>query len=138
MAIVRVVVIVTVRGREELLDMIVTDNSQNSNSNGDGHGSRTMKSRNRDPRGPGLKIMTPGRHHSSDSSEHIMEINDVEMQSYTSPNERYTSSNPNVNTEQTQLSSSGNGTTNSPTLIIQKNGEVHNDRPVRNARELDF
>lgn len=186
MAIVRVVVIVTVRGPGELLDMIATDISQNSNSNGDGAwalrecfvgmvttnmapiiplfrkwlspwlgrlestsdpntkrgttgpGSRTMKSRNRDPRGPGLKIMTPGRHHSSDSSEHIMEINDVEMQPYISPNERYTSSNPELNREQTKLSSSEDGTTNSPTLIIQKNDEVHNDRPVRSARDLDF
>lgn len=67
--------------------------------------------------------MTAGRHHSSDSSEHIIEFNDVEMQSYHSPNERETSSEPMTDRKKTGKSASGNGS-RSPTLIIQRNGAI--------------
>lgn len=93
--------------------------------------------------------MTAGRHHSSDSSEHIMEINDLEMQSYHSPKGRDASSGPIVNREQTGKPASGNGST-SPTLIIQRNGEIqtpaesgneatfYRNRPDRNAQAQDL
>lgn len=94
-----------------------------------------MKSKTRDPRSPGLKLKTAGRHHSSDSSEHIIEVNDVEMQSYNSPNERDASSYATMGGEQTGKSSSGNGN-NSPTLIIQRNGEI--EASAENANEATF
>lgn len=94
--------------------------------------SRTMKSRNRDPRSPGLKLKTAGRHHSSDSSEHII---DVEMQSYSSPNERNASSDPIVDGKQAGKSSGGNGN-DSPTLIIQRNGEIQTS--AEGANEATF
>lgn len=95
----------------------------NTNPGTGATGSRTMKSRVRDSRSPGFKLMTAGRHHGSDSSEHIMEVNDVEMQSYTSPKGRGASSEPTVDKGQTGKSARGDGTS-SPTLIIQKNGEI--------------
>lgn len=95
----------------------------NTNQGTAGASSRTMKSRNRDPKSPGHKLMTAGRHHSSDSSEHIIEVNDVEMQSYNSPSERDGPSEQAVNRKPVGMSGSGNGT-RSPTLIIQRNGEI--------------
>lgn len=104
----------------------------NTNQGTGAASSRTMKSKSRDPRSPGLKLKTAGRHHSSDSSEHII---DVEMQSYNSPNERGVSSDPTVGGEQTGKSSSGNGN-NSPTLIIQRNGEIQDS--AGSANESTF
>lgn len=88
-----------------------------------GASNRTLKSRNRDPKGSGLKIKTAGRHHSSDSSEHIIEVNDVEMQSYTSPNESKAKFDRTISRKPVPTSVSGNGA-RSPTLIIQKNGDI--------------
>ena len=110
---------------------------------------RTMRSRNRDPKSPGLKLMTAGRHHSSDSSKHIMEINDVEMQSYGSPSERDIPSQYIVNRGPKGMSASGDETT-SPTLIIQRNAEIETsaepvnkatlcrDWPLRDGKVQDF
>lgn len=95
----------------------------NTNQGTGAASSRTMKSRNRDPKSPGLKLMTAGRHHSSDSSEHIIDANNVEMQSYYSPNERDAPSGLGVDRKNTGNSARGNGS-NSPTLIIQRNGET--------------
>lgn len=109
------------------------ESSSDGNTNHTGvASSRTMKSRNRDPRSPGLKLKTPGRHHSSDSSEHII---DVEMQSYNSPKERNASSDPIVDGKQAGKSSSGNGN-DSPTLIIQRNGEMQ--ASAEGANEATF
>lgn len=91
--------------------------------------------------------MTAGRHHSSDSSEHIIDARDVEMQSYHSPNERDAPSAFRVDRKPVGTSASGNGS-NSPTLIIQKNGEIlgpggagdaafHRDRPDRGVQVRD-
>ncbi|KAK7715715.1 hypothetical protein SLS63_011303 [Diaporthe eres] len=109
------------------------ESSSDGNTNHTGvASSRTMKSRNRDPRSPGLKLKTPGRHHSSDSSEHII---DVEMQSYNSPNKRNASSDPIVGGKQAGKSSGGNGN-DSPTLIIQRNGEMQ--ASAESANEATF
>ncbi|KAG6368869.1 hypothetical protein INS49_003086 [Diaporthe citri] len=106
------------------LGRLESSSDGNTNQGTGGASSRTMKSKSRDPRSPGLKLKTAGRHHSSDSSEHIIEVNDVEMQSYNnSPNQRDAPSDPTVGGEQTGKSSSGNGN-KSPTLIIQRNGEM--------------
>lgn len=122
------------------LGRLESSSDGNTNPGTGGTSNRTMKSRGRDPRNPGLKLMTAGRHHSSDSSEHII---DVEMQSYHSPKERDASSGPIVNREQTGKSASGNGS-NSPTLIIQRNGEIADEAtfyrkwPDRNAQDLSM
>jgi hypothetical protein len=93
--------------------------------------------------------MTAGRHHSSDSSEHIIEANDVEMQSYNSPNARHTPSDSSLDRKLTEMSARENGS-NSPTLIIQRNGEMltpgegerdatfHKGRPERDVQVQDL
>lgn len=121
----------------------------NTNQGTGAASSRTMKSRNRDPKSPALRLMTAGRHHSSDSSEHIIEANDVEMQSYNSPNARHTPSDSSLDRKLTEMSARENGS-NSPTLIIQRNGEMltpgegerdatfHKGRPERDVQVQDL
>lgn len=117
------------------LGRLESSSDGNTNQATGGASNRTMKSRNRDPRNSGLKLMTARRHHSSDSSEHIIEFNDVEMQSYDSPNEREASSEPIADRKQTGKSASGNGS-RSPTLIIQRNGEIQTS--AASANEATF
>lgn len=105
-----------------------SDGNTNQVTGTGGASNRTMKSRHRDPRNSGLKLMTAGRHHSSDSSEHIMEVNDVEMQSYHSPNKSNASSEP--------IKSGGRNGLHSPTLIIQRNGEIQSS--AEGANEATF
>ncbi|POS81010.1 hypothetical protein DHEL01_v200583 [Diaporthe helianthi] len=86
--------------------------------------SRTMNSRTRDPNSPGLKLIRAGRHHSSDSSEHIVDANiDVEMQSYHSAIARVTGTPYGLDTTPTGRSN-GRSSSDSPTLIIQSNSEM--------------
>ena len=64
-----------------------------------------------------------------------MEANDVEMQSYNSPNERHAPSDSSLDRKQTGSSAREDGS-NSPTLIIQRNGEMLT--PGEGERDVSF
>jgi hypothetical protein len=145
------------------LESSTSDGTTNQLGTGAGSSSaRTMKSRNRDPKSPGpLKLMTQAgrhhQHHGSESSEHIVDPeaanNDVELQSYkNSPNESHSTPLPESGleglesgTKQSRMSTTlGNGSMASPTLIIERDGEVLNrgaagvrDEPPRDGRLID-
>ncbi|KAG8159890.1 hypothetical protein KVR01_010527 [Diaporthe batatas] len=130
------------------LGRLESSSDGNTNQGTGAASSRAMKSRNRGPRSPGLKLMTTGRHHSSDSSEHIIDANDLEMRSYHSPDERDAPPSG-LDRKPTGRSTRGGGS-NSPTLIIQRNGEMlnagggaaaaafHGDRPDRGVQVRDI